>query len=332
MFLLLESKKEIAAAQRALELTIHRSFKKTITRNIGYPGGTTLNAPVHSDGKYWFYSSDYRASRNYRNLNWFGLLRDGGALQISVEINTPYEGRNAQIAGFFARDHASDSIYLFHSGRVGGGRHGVGKFAFLASIDQPLAEIVDASGRAFRGVMVMPISGKAAIRSAIRYIDTIARFKEDVRSGITQTPDFKQKRKIFEDFYSEGHGRRKGNRRTEIDYLSRHGEIVDALRLWRNKKVLPPSSRIVKNVLIDLGVAVGSELVEVYEVKTSAERSNIYTAIGQIMVHGTAESCQRAIVLPKSESVQRDLGDALKRLDIEIVRFELSDTECVILS
>ena len=54
---------------------------------------------------------------NPRNaLNWFGLFRGDADLQISVEINTAYEGRNDQVAGFFARDNDTSSIYPMHSG------------------------------------------------------------------------------------------------------------------------------------------------------------------------------------------------------------------------
>lgn len=333
MFTLIESKGEIAKVQRKLEATIRRDFRKKATRNIGYPGGTTFDAFVLTDGTYWYWSSDHNNKNvaNPRRLNWFGLFKAEGGLQISVEINTAYEGRNDQVAGFFARDNDTGSIYLLHSGRVGGGTKGVGKSAFLAWSDQRPVDVVDSSGGVREGVLVMPIDGIAASRSAVRYVDIIARFKRAVRAGDIETPEFRRKKKELDDFYSEARGRRKGRRSAEIDYLSRHGDVVDALNSWRTSEPLPKGGRVVKSGLIDMGVAVGRNLVEVFEVKTSTARSDVYGAIGQLMVHGTAADCRRVIVLPHKEVIAADLKGALQRLSIELLKFELDEKKATIL-
>ena len=333
MFTLIESKEEIAKVQRKLESAIRRDLKQRAIKNIGYPGGTTFDASVFTDGTYWYWSSDHNSKdvANPRRLNWFGLFKAEGGLQISVEINTAYEGRNDQVAGFFARDNDTGSIYLLHSGRVGGGTKGVGKSAFLAWSDQRPVDVVDSSGGVREGVLVMPIDGIAASRSAVRYVDIIARFKLAVRAGDMETPEFQRKKKELDDFYSEARGRRKGRRSAEIDYLSRHGDVVDALNSWRTSEPLPKGGRVVKNVLIDMGVAVGRDLVEVFEVKTSTARSDVYGAIGQLMVHGTAADCRRVIVLPHKESIAADLKDALQRLSIELLKFKLDEQKATIL-
>lgn len=333
MFTLIESKEEIAKVQRKLESAISRDFKKQVTKNIGYSGGTTFDAKVVTDGTYWYWSSAHNSKdvANPRRLNWFGLYKAEGDLQISVEINTAYEGRNDQVAGFFARDNDTGSIYLLHSGRVGGGTKGVGKSAFLAWSDQRPIDVVDSSGGVREGVLVMPIDGIAASRSAVRYVDIIARFKLAVRAGDMETPEFQSKKKELDDFYSEARGRRKGRRSAQIDYLSRHGDVVDALNSWRISNPLPKRGRVVKNVLIDMGVAVGSDLVEVFEVKTSTARSDVYGAIGQLMVHGTAADCRRVIVLPHKEAIAADLKEALERLGIDLLKFKLDEQKATIL-
>lgn len=99
---LLESKAEIASAQRKLEAAIRQSFKGKATTNIGYPGGTERDAKVVTNGRYWFWSADHPADKtpNPRRLNWFGLMPQAGGtgVEISVEISTPYEGKN-KVAG-----------------------------------------------------------------------------------------------------------------------------------------------------------------------------------------------------------------------------------------
>ncbi|MFW6854901.1 hypothetical protein ACODYM_26775 [Burkholderia gladioli] len=333
MFSLLEAKTEVATAQRKLETTFLRDFPRRAVKNIGYPGGTTFDAKVFNNGRYWFWSADHNDANapNPRRLNWFGLFEEDGGLQISVEINTAYESRNDQVAGFFARDNDTGTIYLLHSGRVGGGTKGVSKSSLLAWSNQPLIEVVDSSGGIRDGVLVMPVEGLGASRSAIRYIDTIARFKQAVRDGDIDSPEFQRKQRELEDFYAEARGRRKGRRSSKIDYVSRHGEVVDALYEWRTSSPMPKRARLVKNVLIDLGVAVGRRLVEVFEVKTTTARPDVYSAIGQLMVHGTVDDCRRVMVLPHREPIANDLYEALQRLDIELLRFCLDEEKAVIM-
>jgi hypothetical protein len=251
MFVFLESRREIAKAHAALEATLRREFPQRATKDIGYPGGRVRGARVYTDGRYWFYSQDHsgRQISNPRSLNWFGLLSERPGVGITVEINTTYEGRNDQTAGFFARDTKSGIIYLLHSGRVGGGTKGVGMNAFRAWSGETLIQVADSSGGSRDGLLVMPVEGVAATRSAIRYVDIVTRFKKAVRTGEIGTPAFKRKQKQFEDFYAEGRGRRRGSRSSEIDYVSRHGEVVDALREWRELNPMPKGARFVKNVL-----------------------------------------------------------------------------------
>jgi hypothetical protein len=326
MFLLIESRKEIDKAQRKLEITIRREFNSTAVKNLNSRGGTISNAKVLTDGKYWYWTGErnHSHSKNPRHLNLFGLLKNNANLQITVQTNTSYEGRNDKVEGFFAINNRTGLIYLLHSGGVGGGMRGVGKSAFLAWSNQRLIEVADSSGGIREGVLVMPIEGVAATQSAVRYIDTVDSFKKAVRAGDIATPKFQRKMKELDDFYSESRGRRKGQRSSEIDYLSRHGDIVDALYAWRNLSAIPNGGRLVKNVLFDMGVKVGSALVEIYEVKTSTTRSDIYSAIGQLMVHGSPDKCRRVMVLPQKEPLATDLEDALKRLDIELLRFKFA--------
>lgn len=333
MFSFLESRREIAIAQSKLEKTLKRDFLGRAIKDIGYPGGRQRDAEVLTDGRYWFWSKDHRGQtvQNPRRLNWFGRYSENTGTSISVEINVAYEGRNDRSAGFFGRDNETGIVYLLHSGRVGGGKKGVGKNAFCAWSGESLVEVFDSTGASRQGLIVMPVEGTGASKSAVRYVAMVDKFKRSVRNGEINTPAFRAKQKKFEDFYAEGRGRRKGKRASAIDYLSRHGEIVDAIQVWRESTLMPKGGRFVKNVLIDMGVAVGESLVEVFEVKTSTERQCIYTALGQLMIHGTSNNCRRVMILPGKERLADDLAGALTRLGVELIRFSLSESEITIL-
>ncbi|MDV2080484.1 hypothetical protein [Marinobacter xestospongiae] len=328
MFILLEKKQEISEAHATLKATVKKSFVKSDVRNIGYPGGTTYDAKVYTNGDYWFWSSKLKEETpNPRQLNWFGVYEPAGGLQISVEINTPFSGANQQVSGYFARNPDDGQVYLMHSGRVGGGTKGVGKSAFLAWSNHTLAPAMDSDGNQRFGVVVMPVNGVNATRSAIRYLESIVEFKKAVRNGEISTVDFQRKLSVFEDYYAESFGRRKGRRKSNIDYLSRHGEVVEALKSWREQKRLDGKSRFVKNVQIDLGLEVGGVLSELYEVKTSSSRSDMYTAIGQLVVHSCGSSTQRYLVLPSPAKIPLDVEASLNELKIQVIQYELTKDE-----
>lgn len=120
MFSFFETKEDIAKAQHKLETTIRHDFKKKAVKNIGYPGGTTYDANIYTKGINWIWSSDAddRNENNSRRLNWIGLFQNDFGLRISVEINTPYEGRNDNIARFFAIDNNPLSILCILAGLV----------------------------------------------------------------------------------------------------------------------------------------------------------------------------------------------------------------------
>ena len=334
MFLLLESKEEIEISQHKLEVTLQGEFPHSDVRNIGYPSGRQNGAQicVH-EGSYWFWSGDYRGKGTPSWQNWFGLMRPG-VLRITVEINVPHQGQSKYLAGYFARDSVSKSIYLMHSGKIGGGAKGVGKNAFLTSSSPQLMEVIDATGGIRLGVIVMPIEGYAASRSAISYIDTIALFRQDVRNREFENsePIFERNKQKLKDFYAEARGRRKGKRPGEIDYISRHGDVVEALRKWREKKGMKETSRLVKDVYIDMGVANKRNiLLEIYEVKTKATTQDVYCAIGQLLVHENPKECEKVLVLPITEKISPNLKETLTRLNIDLLWFKLNKVSATIL-
>jgi hypothetical protein len=183
MYELLESRRDIALAHRTLDETLKAAFKGTISRDIGWQGGRQRGATLNTSGRYWYWSrASRRDAANPRQLNWFGTFGEGRGVQIAVEINTPYEGRNGAVAGFFARHTRTGKIYLFHSGRVGGGATGVSKDAFLAWAEWPTETITDAAGRQFEGVVVTPVSGRGVKSAVIAYVQSVIDFKQHVRS------------------------------------------------------------------------------------------------------------------------------------------------------
>ncbi len=185
MYLLVEDKSEISDAHALLQRKIQRALGGTVVRNITFPGDSQDDARVFTDGRYWYWSADLkrRDVHSPRRLNWFGLMRTVGNLRIAVEINIPYEGKNGSVAGCFARNDRNGEICLMHSGRVGGGKKGVGMKAFLAFYNRPLTTVYDRKGKGRDFIKIFPLEHDDGIRPILRYIDTIVSFKEAVGEG-----------------------------------------------------------------------------------------------------------------------------------------------------
>lgn len=324
MFIMLEARRDVAAARKVLEATLKKQATGSARRTIGYPGGSRPGETLSTFGEYWFWAGKTNRddSSAVRHLHWFGLWSENDGVNITVEINTVPAGRNDRIGGFFARHSDTGTIYLFHSARIGGGRAGVGKETFLAWSDLKLETVLDAEGKHREGVLVGPIEDPSTSKVVLSYVEKVAAFKEAVRNGAIDEPEFQAKLQKFRDYYKEPHGHVTGHRASVIDYVSRHGEVVDALKAWRDEQGLIGGQRIVKNVLIDLGVIEDQALEEVYEVKTSTDRSCVYGGIGQLMVHGHHD-CRRVLVLPADGPLFQGLPEALSALGIDLIRYRV---------
>lgn len=337
MLSLLVERDEIAEAQEALRKVMSTEFPGREYRNITFrPGGLSDQEVWTWRDRYWYCPGvlEGRNVRAPRFVNRFGVLVLAPAgLGITVQANVALQWRKGRAEGFFARDESTGALYLLHSGNVGGGRPGVGGHAFRAWYRERGVSVVDPNGRVRFGFVVIPIGASDPTRSARRYVDAIEAFKQAVAVGEIDTddPGFQRTMQEFDDFYREPRGRRTGYRPGGIDYLSRHGEVVDALHAWRKAQRLTRRQRIVKNVFIDMGIEEGPEkLVELYEVKTSSERSDIYGAIGQLLVHSSAD-CKKFLLLPRGRPLPNDLADALRRNQIELLRFRLNNRGAKIL-
>lgn len=120
------------------------------------------------------------------------------------------------VAGFLARHAETGRIYLFHTGRVGGGAKGVSREAFLAWSGLEPTTVIDSPGQAREAILIMPVEGAGATRSLVSYIQQVIDFKQAVRAGDPPTPEIKARAKLLKDYFREASGRRRGKRRATV--------------------------------------------------------------------------------------------------------------------
>jgi hypothetical protein len=328
MLALVESRNAKIDAQRRLTACLERAWGSRETRVVVWRPAS-IQMPITHNGRYWFGSLDPNQDESTpKYWNPFGRYHQSGNLQIAVEINIPTGSNSRRIAGFFAKDIETDVVYLMHDGGVGGGRQGVGRDPFLAWSSAKPEPVVD-SHRALRlGIVVAPVDSRTTAGDIARFIRLVVDFKQAVSDDETVSDHARAAQRTFKDYYDEFAGRKRRRRVREVEYISRHGDIVRALCNWR-QHTAKAHERIVKNAYIDLGIEIRGVLTELYEVKTNCDRQTLYSAIGQVVVHGEFQSgtSQRFLVLPSGEQISDDIDRALTRAGISVIRFELDDDE-----
>lgn len=336
MLRLIEDPEAKAAAQAELEARIRERLADQGVRNIGFPSGNT-DEVVYAEGAggLWAAFTPLKTAAVPRQWNAFGLYDPSlHAQMITVEINVPTADNSARVAGFYARDPQTDRIYLMHDGSVGGGRPGVGRDAFLSWTRATTVDVVRSDGVVRSGVVVGAVEVDDFVPHLRRFVMRVRRFKTAVAAGALDTVEAAEAIAEWEAFNSESSGRRRGRRRADLDYVSYHGDVVDALQRERSSR-LRADERILNNRLIDLYVRRGRDMTEIYEVKTGVDRQAIYTGMGQLLTHSTGapSSVKRTLVLPEGD-LPRDIREALLALGIELRRFTIrgGDAPEVVLS
>lgn len=313
-------------AQAAMQRSVENALESQGQRKIGFRTGHHM-AETYSDGDgrlFCAFSEDEEAAIT-RRWNAFGIFNDGYQSQvITVEINIPLESNGARIAGFVARDARTGAVYLMHDGGVGGGKEGVGKSAFLAWSGLELVEVERSKGGPRDAILVGRVDSTDLPYRIEQFVRTVRAFKDAVDAGEIDTPQMQRRIEEWRKYRRESSGRRRGRRRAEIDYISYHGDIVDALKLER-EATKAKGEKILNSPLIDLYVRAGAVMTEIYEIKTSLARQSIYTAIGQLVTHsaGQSDNVQRVLVLPEGD-LAPDLKRCIRAQQFGVRRFKLA--------
>lgn len=327
MLTLVEDDKIKRHIHRALFDNIRSAWPMRERRMVVWrPNSANLN--IYHNGLLWFASiQPHSDQKTPRFWNSFGRYQANGGLQITVEANIEVGGNGRRVSGFYAYDQATDSYYLMHDGGVGGGMPGVSRENFLAWSGAELVPVEDSDGGIRHGVIVAPIKSGGIGNNISRFVRVVSEFKAAVRNGEIDIASIENASQTYKDYFSEFSGKKKGRRKREFEYISRHGDIVEALAGW-----CKTPGRRVKNAYIDLGIE-GSrgKLVELYEVKTNSDRQTLYTTIGQILVHEPKGSdVRKFIVLPKSSGIPSDVRETIRRLKINVLVFSIKNDRITI--
>lgn len=127
-------------------------------------------------------------------------------------------------------------------------------------------------------------------------------------------------------FSSEFSGKKKVKSKVSTEANVVHGSIVDQLKQFVEQNF---KNTIVFNTpKIDLAIELDGEITTIFEVKTSIDTQAIYTAVGQLFMHGTGiPNVSRIIVLPESLENESTIN-CLCELGIQIILFSIDNELC----
>ncbi|WP_165667187.1 hypothetical protein [Metapseudomonas otitidis] len=327
MLRLVETRAEKISAQRRFAKEIERAWGTRERRTVAWrPSRKEL--PIAHNGHLWFAQiRPHDDQQTLRYWNSFGVYDAVGNLQIAVEINIPIDSNTRRVSGFFAKDDSTGAVYLMHDGGVGGGRRGIGQENFLRWSSKHPVPVMASDGSERFGIIVSGLDDESLSVNISSFVQSVIDFKAAIVSGEPLAVETERGRGSYQSYFKEYSGQKKGNRKKEFEYITRHGDIVHALSEWvLRSRIKKDKLRVVKNAFIDLGlVDKEGKLCELYEVKTNSSRQTLYTAVGQLMVHQASADggVKKYVVLPKGDAVSDDIRKAFTAMGIQMLFFTL---------
>lgn len=302
---------EIARLNTKLGQLLSTYFTVQQTREITYPAG-------HHTGTVYFESAAGNAVRAWSpaslpdKLINFLLVGDPAAstwMQIDVQMNFPAGTYNRRMAGAFVIDESGD-VLVAHRGKLTKGKAGLPKTKVFREFASRTVD-ADDLGQTSKVIVISALDDpKLADRLwdfAVEAREVATRIaaeannndadegKPTSRRGGGLSGDGKpispskdpmlSLRDYFDEYAGEGNSKGHGEGKRTVE----HGDIVRALELQ-----LRSNGSSQKAQAIDLAIVAAQ--VDLFEVKTSARTTDVYTGVGQLLIHG--ECIQELLALP----------------------------------
>ncbi|MXP72842.1 hypothetical protein [Pseudomonas aeruginosa] len=317
MFQVITDPKEIRRLNDQLGKIIAKRFPYKQKRELTYPAG-------HHTGRVFFedeHGSHVRGwspkdsdPKKHVNHLLFGDPGNTSWLELAVQLNFPKETYNRSVAGAFVRD-PNGEIFLAHRGKLTKGHAGLPKDLVLSQFSTTI-NVQDGKQRN-RVILIEGLERPQMLTKLFEFADEARSVATRIAAGQVQRGNRKSSETVITG--NQKQRKAKGEPMTllsaYVDEFSgetkstqpvmsgtrvvKHGAIVSALY-----KALGGGGNLRKSQAIDLA-ALRNGSVDLFEVKTSASTQSIYTAVGQLLIHGEAIKARlglkvrRYLVLPE---------------------------------
>lgn len=260
----------------------------------------------------------------YWNAFGIGKPKEGKLAHIVCEINYPVEGSNNRIAASWVK-YKSEYL-LIHSGKIGGGRKGIGKTGFIENYNGifenlKVKKVVDP-------VTIMGNLNDPKLPFQIRnFVFEASRIKNLLIKKVTTEEELDVLEKIKFTFNEEFSGTKEyKGRRGNVTATVNHGLVVNTLKMELESRNL----LLANDVQRDLFIYNQSGTIEtVFEVKTSMHSQSIFTAIGQLFVNNARLNPLPKLVFVIPETPVRNLSKTFTKLNVLVLVYSWVDNQPV---
>jgi hypothetical protein len=333
---------EIARLNKALGQRLSKTFKVKRTREITYPAG-------HETGIVYFESGAgahvraWSPSERADKLINFLLAGDPAAstwMQIDVQMNFPAGSYNRRMAGAFVTDENGD-VLVAHRGKLTKGNAGLPKAKVFREFASRTVE-ADDLGQTSRLILISALDDPELAHRLWEFAlearevatrlgaeeDTDAEGDDPPAGGgqgggahakmprAPSTEPMLKLRAYFDEYAGEGNSKGHGGGKRTVE----HGDVVKAL-----ESQLRANGSSQKAQAIDLAIVAAE--VDLFEVKTSARTTDVYTGVGQLLIHGECirellgRPVRRHLVLPMAPRASHE-KHITKKGGINIVTYQ----------
>ena len=325
MLRVIEDAKTLRDCQKQLKQAVVAVATEHRKHKIGFPGGVAPATIYYCDSlDFWMAFESWGA--RYGNPCGLGYPFAVSTPAPNVEINFPTAGIDRSVGGVLLQDEEGVR-YVGHTGKVGGGTKGVGQKTFLAYY--PAASTA-MSGKKEQPVYVLGrLEDPKLVKKVAAFTRTAKEFKEHVKAGTTAAANAKTPSDDAGDepttFSPEFVGKKTYTTSEQVEADCTHGIIVKSLRERLSAAGLKAGNTQSRDVYVR---ASSGEMTALFEVKTVADTTSVYTSIGQLYFHGGHPKTARLVaVLPDDAST--GVRTRLAALGISLLTFTWLEDEPV---
>lgn len=318
----LTMQRDIDAAYATMCGTLNQDCQ-VIRRKVGWRGGSgDYDLQWNSGLGFWTMQEQFDASN--RHILLLGTQDPEPVQMVSIicEANAPRNGVNRRCAGVFLKDQTSN-VYLAHSGKIGGGRAGIGKSAMLQNYSGSWQTVNWGDGKSSEMIVIGKIESPRLPTQLALFAREVQRIKAQAAANSSRSSN----QVVPPTFNPEFSGRRRRYSITSpIEADCDHGLIVNSLAEELRHRNLQFS----RNVNCDLFIYGNQNYVKMlFEAKTAVETSTIYQGIGQLLYHSATLDPRPALVFVIPGRADHLTKSVLDQLGIKILSFEWDENRPV---
>jgi hypothetical protein len=303
---LITDTRDVDRYQRTLKANFERgtvSYRRTVqAAKLTYP------CSIHWDQKNGLWAH-FGATGGTRFWNAFGIddpQEHKKYVRNVVQVNPSRTG-HLGTGGAFVRDPESDSTFLAHSGRIGG--ESIGQTSeFLRRFE---IVTVNARDKARPYTIIAEIEDPSLNARLAEFVRTCAAFKDGKK--VTKKTGRSSLAVLSGDEYA---GKIAYERRGYVATTRLHGRVFKALKRQLRERGI---DGLLRDENRDLFFLNDGRYV-LFEIKTGAAPYDIYTAVGQLMLHGEPDK-RGSVCFLVAPSLPTAFANRLRALGIRIISY-----------